>query len=164
MSNLIRKMRVGIYKKRKLKWNYTDTILHIRDKIEFSGMHPENIFGRDTGKEFICLKDYNSNTIFVPKNMMEVFINDKRFYNKKKDWANITNIKKFLSTKNTIARIINSAPKEIEIRRTMVCTIRDSNEFPYNIYFVSKIDIDKNDDIFNELLNLQIMKEKFSLK
>lgn len=127
-------------------------------------MQPENVSSRDAGKEFVCLKDYKNTNIFVVKSRLESLINDKRFYNKKKDWINLTNIKKFISGKNTTAYIINSAPKEIEIRRSMVCTIRDNNEIPYNIYFISKIDIDKNDDIFNELLNLQIMKEKFSLK
>ena len=80
-------------------------------------------------------------------------------YNKKKKLINLTRIFGYMVEDECIAQVMNrTVPPSVYIKELKVCKVGE-----VTVYITRVIKLRENDQLFKELINLQILKDRYQL-
>lgn len=134
----------------------TDIIIQIQDVVHNQIPEFSNRFSLSENEKFVCIRDMKNICIFVKENQFNKFINLDSIYDKEKQTINITKLFEYKTLSDRYAQIANQvSPPSVSIKESILC-IYDGVE----IYISRGIILKPTDQLFQDLLDLQKMKEK----
>lgn len=153
--NLKQKIKHLLRQKREDKWEITDTIIKAEDIIFGQSLNfAQGLYTSDD--KYVCIRNYHMSCIYVREEQFDQFKELNFIYSEDKKLINLTRLRKWTRTRNCVAVIANkTVPPEVDIREIELCVIDD-----IVIYITRIIKLKPKDQLFGDLINLQIMKEK----
>lgn len=145
------------YFRKKNDWKITDTIIKAEDVVY--GQHPE--FGERFGitGNHICIRNYKFSCIYIREEQFEKFKEYKHFYDPEENLINLTNLFRFTKRTDCISQVASKViPPEVNIKEIKICVYND-----ITVYITRIIPIKRGDHLFEDLINYQILKEKYHL-
>jgi len=140
------------------KWNLTDNIISSSD-IVFN-QFPDFLEKYNIQGPFVCIRNFNHSCIYLKQENLDNFLSNRNFYNKKKKLINLSRLIYHIVDEDCYSQVArNAVPPYITIKQVVICKIDN-----YNIYIERMIEIQKSDELFKDLMNLQIIKDNYHLK
>lgn len=134
-------------------WKITDTILNIEDIVYELSSEIDDM------ENFVCLRCINYTCIYVPKDKIDNFLSSYSIYDKDKSIINISELMKYKLESNISANVLNkTVPQSVSIKEITICKL-----FNYIIYIEKLSILNESDDLFKDLINLQMIKDKYNL-
>lgn len=134
-------------------WKLTDTILNIEDIVYELSLEIDDM------ENFVCLRCSDFTCIYVPKDKIDNFLSSYSIYDKDKSIVNISELKKYKLESNVSANVSNkTVPQSVSIKEIIICKL-----YNYIVYIEKLSMLDGSDDLFKDLINLQMIKEKYNL-
>ena len=144
-----------------IKWGKSDTIFYIQDTLNNQYIELNNKLSKyKSTSKYICFRNLKNICIYVKKSQIEDFYTYSDIYNSKNKTINLTKLKTYRITKDTIS-IVNTkcSPFYVAIREIDICKIDD-----IVVIIVENKDIDQRDELYHDLIDIHNMKEKYNLK
>lgn len=139
------------------EWDITDTIVKAEDlvynqSLEFGGKY-------NTQGSFVCIRNFHFSCIYIKEEEFETFKLNRYVYNKKKKLINLTRIFRYMVEDECIAQVMNrTVPPSVHIKELKVCKVGE-----VTVYITRVIKLRENDQLFKDLINLQIFKDRYQL-
>ena len=138
-------------------WPITDTILKASDIV--TNVSPAKDLGLDLQGSFVCIRDLRSSCIYIKEDQFEKFKKFSFIYDSEKDLVNLTRLVKFEVEENCYSQVINKTnPPQVNIKELKVCHISG-----LEVYVTRVIRLHLTDQLFEDLMNLQMIKEKHKI-
>lgn len=138
-------------------WKITDTIIKAEDLIpnqSLSFSEKYNLKG-----PFICIRNYYYTCIYIRESDFERFKKIKSVYYDEEKLINLTRLFQYFKTQECIAQIMNkTVPPSVTIKELRMCCING-----IEVYITRVIQLKEEDQLFGDLINLQILKDKYHL-
>lgn len=140
------------------RWDITDLIVRIDDIVP--NQHPDFLDRYNLEGEFVCIKNFKYNCIYLKSENLDKFINNCDFCDKNKNLICLTRLLHHQVQEDCYSQVISkAAPPYISIKQIIICKIDD-----YEIYIERMIRLNKSEELFKDLMNLQLMKDYHNLK
>lgn len=148
-----------LFKKKEDKkiWKITDTIIKI-ENIVFN-QHPD--FGErfDINEPFVCIRNFHLTCIYIKEDQFEKFKKISEIYDEKQQLINLTNLIPYTKYQDCYALVAHrTTPIQASIRELHYCNIDN-----IDIYVTRSIRLVPEDQLFKDLINLQMFKDKYKL-
>lgn len=145
-------------KKRYKKWKYTDVIIKIQDIVHNQVPEFRKRMHVNGNEKYVCIRDMENICIYIKENQFEEFEKLDFIYDKKNELINVSNILKLKIISDRYPQVANhTSPPSVSIRECVLCSYNG-----INIYVSRAIILKLEDELFEDLINLQVMKEKYN--
>lgn len=142
------------HKKKKVPWLYTDFIISIDDIVTKTKPY------FDKNNYYTCIRDNRGICIYIEEEKFKRFKLLETIYDSENNMINLSKILLYEIEHKIFPDIYHkTSPMSINIKCTYHCNITD-----INIYISIINNLSKNDPLFRDLINIQIMKDKYNLK
>lgn len=142
-----------------IRWNITDNLLEIKDIVPDQNINIKT-HTIDINDNMYCIRNMNKYCIFIHKEDLDSFLNNKKYCNKRKNIINISRLLRKLNQQDFfIYSIFDAIPMYIVIKHIAIINIDN-----YCIYIERAIQILENTDLYKDLKNLYLIKEKYNLQ
>ena len=140
-------------------WKITDTIIKAEDLIKNQPLHFSEKYHFDG--PFVCIRNYYYTCIYIKESDFERFKKIREVYYDKEKLINLTNLfQHYFQKQECIAQVMNkTVPYTVTIKELRMCSIRG-----IDVYITRIIKLMPEDQLFEDLINLQILKDKFHLE
>jgi hypothetical protein len=146
--------------------NSTDDIAGIKDIIPNQKLNTriDKIFENCENTKYLCLRDNKGICIYVANEDFEKFMSISfvaKSYSQdgtKTIMVNITNLLKFTIDEDVIPIIATTVPQDVEIKFIKKCRVRS-----IDIYYIRYVKLEQNDQLFKDLINLKLFKDKHGI-
>lgn len=140
------------------EWKVQDNIIKIQNIIPNQYPEFDSKMYIPKGKYF-CIRDYKGTAIYILESDFDKFKKIKNIYNDDYNIINFTNLSKYYITGDCFATVANrTTPPDVSIKE-----IRYFNIDNIKIYALRSIKLHQQDTLFEDLLNLQNVKDKYKI-
>lgn len=138
-------------------WKITDTIIKAEDLIPNQSLRFSEKY--NLKGPFICIRNYYYTCIYIRESDFERFKKIKSVYYDEEKLINLTKLFQYFKTQECIAQIMNkTVPPSVTIKELRMCCING-----IEVYITRVIQLKEEDQLFGDLINLQILKDKYHL-
>lgn len=138
-------------------WKITDTIIKAEDLIPNQSLNFSEKY--NLKGPFICIRNYYYTCIYIRESDFERFKKIKSVYYDEEKLINLTRLFQYFKTQECIAQIMNkTVPPSVTIKELRMCCING-----IEVYITRVIQLKEEDQLFGDLINLQILKDKYHL-
>lgn len=138
-------------------WKITDTIIKAEDLIPNQSLNFSEKY--NLKGPFICIRNYYYTCIYIRESDFERFKKIKSVYYDDEKLINLTRLFQYFKTQECIAQIMNkTVPPSVTIKELRMCCING-----IEVYITRVIQLKEEDQLFGDLINLQILKDKYHL-
>lgn len=138
-------------------WKITDTIIKAEDLIPNQSLNFSEKY--NLKGPFICIRNYYYTCIYIRESDFERFKKIKSVYYDEEKLINLTKLFQYFKTQECIAQIMNkTVPPSVTIKELRMCCING-----IEVYITRVIQLKEEDQLFGDLINLQILKDKYHL-
>lgn len=139
-------------------WEITDTIIKAEDIVY--GQYPDFAESYAPKGNYVCIRNFHFSCIYIREDQFEQFKNNKCVYCEEERLINLTHLLGWTIWEDCIAQVANkTVPPEANIKEIKICKL--DNMY---IYVTRVIKLKERDKLFEDLINFQIMKDKYHLK
>lgn len=140
-------------------WEITDTIIKAEDLIPKQPLHFSEKYNFDG--PFVCIRNYYYTCIYIKEEDFERFKKIKEVYYEKENLINLTKLfQRHFQKQECITQVMNkTVPQSVVIKELRMCIIHG-----IDVYVTRVINLMPEDQLFEDLINLQIMKDKYHLQ
>ena len=138
-------------------WHLTDNII----KIEAIIPHQFPNFGKEynLSGDYTCIRDYKGNCLYIKSEEFELIQDQEFIFNMEHKLVNLTHLDKYKTYSEHFAIIANKTVP-YSVRLKTIESFRINNII---IYSVSTTELEQEEQLFKDLINVQIMKDNYKL-
>jgi hypothetical protein len=134
----------------------TDIVIEVQDIVHNQVPEFSNRFSLSVDEKFVCIRDMKNICIFIKESQFKKFNELELIYDKEKETVNISKLFQFKTLSDRYAQIANhTTPPSVSIKESILCIYEG-----VEIYISRGIILKHTDQLFQDLLDLQKIKEK----
>lgn len=146
-------------RKESFDWDYTNTIINIEDIVYKQRPNLGEKFKISPDEYYVCIRDYRSSCIYINENQFEQFKKMTDIYNDECGIINLSYLIKCTKSRDIFAVVANkTVPEEVSIKEVKCCKVRN-----IDLFITRVIKLNNTDQLFKDLINIQILKDKYDL-
>ena len=108
--------------------------------------------------DFVCIRDYESFTLFIPTEVLDTVKNDKTIYNSTYRLFNISELRRRKKIRNVTSTVYNKTSPSVA-RIKILETISYTTDIKLYLSYV--INLSYEDEIYKDLLNYKNIEGKY---
>lgn len=135
----------------------TDIVIEVQDIVHNQVPEFSNRFSLSENEKFVCIRDMKNICIFVKESQFSKFITLEDIYDDEKQIVNISKLFEYKTLSDRYAQIANhTSPPSVSIKESILCIYEG-----IEVYISRGIVLKPTDQLFQDLLDLQKIKEKY---